>query len=281
MPVLFAANAGRVVALPDPAAIGLISGVQVEGWGGFPALRAVITRVLVAQQGNYQFSHMLGGLVYAYVFGDRMGDVQISGLAFDRDCNSAGGQPLGIQAVAAYYTQNRLAGRASPLKIVIGTGPPMNCLLLKMSGDLVDPQTRVFQFNLQLALIPTVVERNRRNRVQQGFGAGQASRDNRGNQTAQPTTIPSQESQNFAGNSSQNFAAQDAAFTRPDSSTNFAAAPTGFVNGPAGSTNVGGDILFSSNRPSQASGQFGYVGNQGLGSFDNGNGNIQDWSEAQ
>ena len=175
MPTLFAANAGRVVALPDPGAVGIVSGVDLEGWGGFPGFRAIITRVMIGQAGNYQLQHTFGSLVHVYIFGDRIGDVMISGLAFDRDCNALGGAPLGIEAVAAYYQANRIAGRPTPLKVAVGTSRPMNCLLLKMTADIVDAQTRMFQFNLQLALIPIAAERNARRRVRGGFGAGETT----------------------------------------------------------------------------------------------------------
>jgi hypothetical protein len=165
---------------------------------------------------------------------------------------------LGIQAVAAYYTQNRLAGRPTPLKVIIGTGPPMNCLLMRMSGDLVDSQSRVFQFNMTLALIPTVVQRDRRNRVQQGFGAQPTS----GGPGPQPTTgVPFSST---AGNV-QNFDFGTSPVSNVATTGNLSTAPTDFVNGSSSD--------MATNNPN------GYVADPGGFGFPASNGATQDGTE--
>lgn len=191
MPVLFSTNPGKVIAVQDPATIGMISGVNLQGWGGFGAMRSIITRVTISNTGNFQFLHTLGNQIFVYVFGDRMGQFSIAGLAFDNGCRLGLGQPLGIEAVAAYYAANRLANRASPLLVSIGLSTPAQCLLIGMTSEVVDPNARVYQFNMMFGLVPPVSASSFNGRMTQGFGNGNATQGSTLTAGGSSTTPPS------------------------------------------------------------------------------------------
>ena len=73
----------------------------------------------VAQQANFQFLHTLGSDVYVYVFGDRIGQLSLSGVAFASGCGNAvtpvSGQPFagdhGLVGMNDWYKDNRISRR--------------------------------------------------------------------------------------------------------------------------------------------------------------------------
>ena len=153
MAVLFSKEVGQVISFPDPSLPANVS-LRLENWGGFFRFKSVITRVTVAARGNYQFLHTLGGQVFVYAFGERIGDLLIQGFAFDSVCGSPVGL-LGIESVLNYYAANRLAARATPLRVTIGASTTLRAYLLDVSGDVQDAKSRMWQFSLHLALIPS------------------------------------------------------------------------------------------------------------------------------
>jgi hypothetical protein len=54
--------------------------------GGFHTFRSIITGFKVQLKGGVQFLHTLNDFIYVYTFGERMGQVTISGISFYQDC---------------------------------------------------------------------------------------------------------------------------------------------------------------------------------------------------
>lgn len=150
--VIFSKALGQVQSLPDPSLPANIS-FRLDDWTGYVGLKSIITRITISAKGNYQFLHTLGGQVYIYVFGDRVGQMGISGLAFDSTCSSNLG-PLGIENVLAYYGRNRVANRQSPIRMVLGATTALDAYLLDITADMVDTKSRIWQFSMMLSLIP-------------------------------------------------------------------------------------------------------------------------------
>ena len=150
--VIFSKSAGQVQSLPDPTLPANVS-LRLEGWEGFTGFKSIITRVTVAAKGNYQFLHTLGGQVFIYVFGDRIGQLSVTGIAFDSTCGDPAGT-LGIEHVLNYFSKNRVANRRTPLKLTIGATTTLQAYLLDILADVVDTKTRVWQFTLVMALVP-------------------------------------------------------------------------------------------------------------------------------
>lgn len=160
MPIIFAdaagkENRGRVIVLEQPgAAAGSI--LDVEGWTGFGEMKSIITRLQIAESGNYQFLHTLGDRIYVYVFGDRIGELAISGLSFYDNCWAMGGsEKIGVTKVIDYYRDHRLAKRAAPLKVTLDGETTFEAFLIRLSGDVLNTAQRLWQFNLSMALLPS------------------------------------------------------------------------------------------------------------------------------
>lgn len=150
--ILFSKANGQVMSLPDPALPASIS-LRLEGWGGFVGFKSIITRVGISASCSYQFLHSLGGQVYLYAFGDRIGDLVISGLAFDSVCGANSGT-IGIERVLNYYAANRVTQRKIPIRVTIGALTTVSGYLLDVSADVRDTAARLWEFNLHLGLIP-------------------------------------------------------------------------------------------------------------------------------
>lgn len=153
MPVFFNGSPGRVVALQDPAVPGNVKSVTVDDFGGFDTMKAFITRVTVAKRGNYQFLHSLNNVIHLYTFGDRMGQLTISGLAAASVCKD-NGNSIGIEKVDQYYERNKISARERPLVITLGAGTSFSAYLSDYRADVADPQNRIYQFDMSLQLLP-------------------------------------------------------------------------------------------------------------------------------
>jgi hypothetical protein len=150
--VLFSKEKGLVASFNDPAVPGRAS-FKMDGWQGFDGFKSIITRVTIAAQGNYQFLHTLGGDVFIYVFGDRIGQITVSGLAFDSTCGDADGS-IGMERVMSFYMANRVSERKTPMKLTIGVATTIKAYLVGMTGDVSDPKSKIWQYSMQLAMVP-------------------------------------------------------------------------------------------------------------------------------
>lgn len=155
MPVVFSKNTGRVFMLPDAVAEGAISMGNVEGYSAISFIQhtTIITRIGVAAAGNFQFLHTIGNDVYIYVFGDRMGQVDLHGICFAQDCTQDAGEH-GFEKLFAWYEQNRISVRKEPVVVTIGVNKSFEGFVTALTGDAQDAQTRTINFNLTISLLP-------------------------------------------------------------------------------------------------------------------------------
>lgn len=148
-------NRGRVTVLERPGA-GFFDVVTLPGWGGFAGFKSILTGIEINERANFQFQHTLGNEIFIYVFGDRIGTFNVNGVSFYDTCGPSGaalGEP-GITRVLRYYRVNRLSNRAAPLLVTLPPATVLRCYLMAFRGRVADPALRLFEFSMQLALIP-------------------------------------------------------------------------------------------------------------------------------
>lgn len=149
--ILYSGEPGRVVRIDDPGVPSTVSGpFALDGWGGYGSFRSIIGRASTAYSCNYQFMHTLGNSIYVYSFGDKVGQISVSGLAFNKGC---GASEIGLNSVRNYYQKNKLSVRSDPLKLTLG-GTTMLGMLVGIDDGTQDPSVPMFPFNLHFALIP-------------------------------------------------------------------------------------------------------------------------------
>ena len=159
MPVVFAGAPGRVIRLDDPAIDqGMLPGMLAIDKTGqnalsFKSQKSIVTRVTVSQETSQQFLHTLGGTIYLYVFGDRIGMAAVSGICLGTDCDQPGDNEHGVEKMFNWYDTNRLANRSDPLSIAIGNRI-FQAYLAQMATAVVDASLNLWQFDLSLFVVP-------------------------------------------------------------------------------------------------------------------------------
>jgi hypothetical protein len=86
-----------------------------------------VTGVVMEMQGNYQFLHALDKFVYFYSFGDRIGELTVSGLGFAKDPTATDNCTLSdanICDLYTFYLAKRQSATKSALTIGIGGCAP-------------------------------------------------------------------------------------------------------------------------------------------------------------
>jgi len=131
--------------------------VTMQGWQN--KQKAIITQAAVVQNGNFQFLHTINDQIFVYVFGDRISELQVSGISFGTyggaDPESCSPEEPGTMDVFPYYRQRRIAVKAEPLLIRIGRGGVFRGFLTGMNFEVVDPETMLGQFSFRFHSFPT------------------------------------------------------------------------------------------------------------------------------
>jgi hypothetical protein len=151
MPLLFATKPGAVVKLDDPVAQCDAQFLGLDPSLTFESERSIVTRLTVAQQVNVQFLHTIGSMIYVYAFGDRMGQVSLSGLSFA--CACPGGADLGAEKMLLWYKKYRASKRSAPVRLTIGK-TVLEGFVTGFSEDVVDPSLNLVQWGVQMATLP-------------------------------------------------------------------------------------------------------------------------------
>lgn len=139
---------------------------RVEGpWQGAPNLRirvqgmqdnitrdhAIITQVGVTQNGNFQFVHTLNDQIFVYVFGDRISEVRISGIAFGHPCD--GQDSNGLEDILQGYEEKKLSATGRPVTVLVGS-KRFQSFLTGVSLEVVDPELQLGQFTYRFHSFP-------------------------------------------------------------------------------------------------------------------------------
>lgn len=148
----FSTAGGRVSYFEDPTLSGSVA-FRMDNWDGFVTFKSIITRIAISSACNYQVLHSLGGDSFIYVFGDRIGQVIISGLAFESTCDSPKGE-LGLDFVRKYYHQNRLSARETPIKLTLGTSLTLKLYLGGLNTDVEDVGSKIWRFAMTMLEVP-------------------------------------------------------------------------------------------------------------------------------
>jgi len=107
------------------------------------------------QATNQQFSNSLDGSVYIYVFGDQMGKIIMSGIAFDKLCEGKG--ETGLAKVLKYYKNNRASQRASPIQVNLAEQIVQGFLTaatVRAIGSATGPEAVLHQYSLEISALP-------------------------------------------------------------------------------------------------------------------------------
>ena len=117
----------------------------------FEPLAALIDAPSISQEVNVQFQPSLGGPVYVYVFGDKMGNISISGTAFAGLCDSPTNS--GVKEVIDFYNSNRASERSEVVTVTYGS-EAFEGFLTRMELRPRDPLYMLTSFSLVIHTLP-------------------------------------------------------------------------------------------------------------------------------
>lgn len=120
---------------------------------GFQPNRSIVTGVGISRQANPQFSSAIGGDLHVYVFGDRIGEMQVSGLSFLSSCETSENGDNGFSLIQQWYETNKMSAKSEPLRLVIGN-VPLRAFVRTFRIGNADPKTAIVQFDIGLSLLP-------------------------------------------------------------------------------------------------------------------------------
>lgn len=144
---LFACNRGTVVTMEGCG--GLPGKLELEGFEDQVA--AIIEAPAMRHGVNIQFMPSLDDAVYAYVFGDKMGQVTIKGVAFAGVCNNASGS--GLKELDDYYKDYRASQRKEVVVVTIGK-VTQSGFLTGMVITSRDPKFMLLDFEMTINTLP-------------------------------------------------------------------------------------------------------------------------------
>jgi len=124
MTALFTPCLGAIARIdPCPGETGTTFNITIER----KAITLPVTGFVLEMQGNYQFLHALDKFIYFYSFGDRIGELTVSGLGFADNPTAKDGCVLSdasICSVYEFYLKNRQSKSKRALTISAGTCKP-------------------------------------------------------------------------------------------------------------------------------------------------------------
>ncbi|HSN70704.1 MAG TPA: hypothetical protein VLT59_04310 [Steroidobacteraceae bacterium] len=118
---------------------------------GFEPQAAIIEAPQIVQQVDVQFQTSLKEAVYAYVFGDKMGQLSLSGIAFANRCNDDSAN--GLKDLFDYYKEYRASKRTDVITTTFGPEALSGFLIgLRMSPREISNVT--MNFELAISVLP-------------------------------------------------------------------------------------------------------------------------------
>lgn len=119
---------------------------------GFPTSSVAITSIGFSQGANVQFMHTLQNLIYVYSFGERMGNVEINGVAFYKMCNQAAGDN-GLIGLLNFYRVNSVSTRQFPLSITLASRG-IRGFVTSIRSTFSDTQLGLLGFTVTMSSLP-------------------------------------------------------------------------------------------------------------------------------
>jgi len=154
MGYFFAHARGAVKRVEGPWRTDPMFRISVGGWpnkpGGGLFLSAICTQAGINANGNFQFLHTINDTIFVYVFGDRISELLVAGAAFGEPCEGTSG----IAEIVKLYTQDRIAVKARPLIVTLGSASTFNSFLTGVNVEITDPETQIGQFSFRFHCFP-------------------------------------------------------------------------------------------------------------------------------
>ena len=166
--VIFSNTPGVVAAVVSGPALPFA--ISIGGNGTVPSFptamlsKAILTGFRFGGKSGLGINHTLRDRIYVYVFGERAGEVAISGIAFAGVCNAIGNW-VGFDSVHAYYERVRVSTSGAPVRLILGPRTTLAGFMHELDFNLEDPTTGVGSFSFRFVAMPRVAHYEARIRL--------------------------------------------------------------------------------------------------------------------
>jgi len=149
---IYSDNAGRVVRVLPPGNTPMLP-LNIDDWDGFEGQTAIVTGIDFDRTVKAQFRDMFDESVYVYVFGDKLIDLRLTGLLFARHCDNSSVPHVhahGVDGLLAYYDNNAVSVRDTPVVVQVGESPGMHAVLYSVKVQADDNEHGIGKFVMLL-----------------------------------------------------------------------------------------------------------------------------------
>lgn len=157
MPTILSVSPGRVFRYEEVATP---LNIVIEGLNG-KVRNLCMTQLEINGQANVPFTQAFKRLTYFYTLGERVGDLQVSGIIFPGACTTADDKSIplnsksksGLENLLRYYETYGLSYSGKAIAVAVG-GLVLEGFLTGWRGTLSDPATGVGAFSLLMKHAP-------------------------------------------------------------------------------------------------------------------------------
>jgi hypothetical protein len=167
---VFADNAGKVASVAANALPALIS------MSNYNPTAALVTGVSASMSCLTSIMKSLANSIYLYTFGDDIGRMTISGLAFSLNCND---NSSGANQMLNWYAVSRVSNSMAPIQVTFA-GTTFSGFLMGMQIGVADADLRIFSWQATIMLLPDL------NGMAAGSGSGTADSSSSGSGSGTP-----------------------------------------------------------------------------------------------
>ncbi len=157
MPFILSRQPGIVAVIPGPANVAQLM-LRIDRRAPYSLFRSIVIGLGISSACKFSLRHMFGGDAFIYTFGDSVGRVMLTGLAFSNYCDDNNTE-LGIEKVAAYYNANRLSFREDPIFLTVGSRLSFKLYLAGIETRVEDPAQQIWRFDMMFLAVPPVLPR--------------------------------------------------------------------------------------------------------------------------
>jgi len=143
--------------LPFSIAVGGNNGVAA--FPSYVLIKSILTGFRFAGQSGLGISHSLRDRIYLYVSGERISQVEVTGIGFAGTCNSSSAQNgnwTGFDGLHAYYERVRASSQGLRCRLVLGPQTSLDGFLSEFQFGLDDPQTAIGSFSFKFLAVPRI-----------------------------------------------------------------------------------------------------------------------------
>jgi hypothetical protein len=148
--------------ISQPGQVAIIRGantlpgsISIQSNGQQFSDKVIITGFNYGQASHVQFQQSLLNAIYLWSFGEKMGQVRISGLCFSDTCSNTAGS--GVEEVLKYYGDARVSNGHPRVTVLVGAKPIYGYLIgCQIASVSVEQMT--YGFDLVIAAVPAYLD---------------------------------------------------------------------------------------------------------------------------